>query len=252
MNGRPPAPNVTLKGDPDHVVCPNLGAWIGFPVVTPDWDSLASRYEAQDPAVFLPDGAHPTVIDGYKAFQKLHARLLRTKNATWLWHAITGSPGGVVMSMHIVSHGTVNINVSEPYAEPIVDYRALSNDIDMEIMKENVRFLRRYLHSPDLEPYNPLETIPGIDIEGEDLEDWIRGAIVPSNFHPVGTAAKMPRERGGVVDEELLVHGTKRLRIVDGSIMPMLPGANTQQTCYMIGEKVGCFTIIVLPDPNAN
>lgn len=145
------------------------------------------------------------------------------------------------MSMHILSHGTVNINVSEPYAEPIVDYRALSNPMDMEVMIENIGFLRRYLRSPELIPYGPLETSPGADVQGKDLEEWIRNSIVPSNFHPIATAAKMPREMGGVVDEELFVHGTKRLRIADGSIMPMLPGANTQQTCYMIGEKVLVF-----------
>jgi choline dehydrogenase-like flavoprotein len=142
------------------------------------------------------------------------------------------------MNMHILSHGTVNINVSEPYAEPIVDYRALTNPVDIAVMVENIGFLRRYLRSPDLMPYGPLETSPGADVQGADLEEWIRDSIVPSNFHPIGTAAKMPREMGGVVDEELFVYGTEKLRIADASIMPMLPGANTQQTCYMIGEKV--------------
>ncbi|KAK0742947.1 hypothetical protein B0T18DRAFT_414091, partial [Schizothecium vesticola] len=47
-----------------------------------------------------------------------------------------------------------------------------------------------------------------------------------------------PRELGGVVDQKLLVHGTKRLSVVDASVMPDLPGGYTQQTVYAIAEKV--------------
>jgi choline dehydrogenase-like flavoprotein len=42
----------------------------------------------------------------------------------------------------------------------------------------------------------------------------------------------LPLELGGVVDEAL--------RVVDASVMPMLPGANTCQTVYAIAEKVRC------------
>jgi Choline dehydrogenase and related flavoproteins len=48
----------------------------------------------------------------------------------------------------------------------------------------------------------------------------------------------LPRELGGVVDEELRVYGVTGLRVVDASIMPTLPGANTCQTVYAIAEKV--------------
>ncbi|KLU87079.1 hypothetical protein MAPG_06084 [Magnaporthiopsis poae ATCC 64411] len=47
----------------------------------------------------------------------------------------------------------------------------------------------------------------------------------------------LPRELGGVVDQQLKVYGVKKLRIVDGSIMPTLPGANTCQTVYAVAEK---------------
>ena len=47
-----------------------------------------------------------------------------------------------------------------------------------------------------------------------------------------------PRQRGdSVVDHRLRVHGTKRLRVVDASVMPKLLGANINAACVMIGEK---------------
>ncbi|CAI4211914.1 unnamed protein product [Parascedosporium putredinis] len=193
----------------------------GAPPAPNDFEEIAARYEAQDPADFLPADSHPWVVAGYADFQKLHAKLLRSKNTNILWYPVGGSPGGIVMSMHIVSHGTINIDPASPESEPIVDYRALSNPVDLDIMVENIRFLRKYMASEDFAEYEPEETMPGIDVEGEELEEWIRE----------------PKEKGGVVDEELLVHDVKNLRVVDGSIMPLLPGANTQQPVYMLAEK---------------
>lgn len=48
----------------------------------------------------------------------------------------------------------------------------------------------------------------------------------------------MPRKWGGVVDEELLVHGVRRLSVVDASIMPTIVGATTSMNVYAVAEKV--------------
>ena len=48
----------------------------------------------------------------------------------------------------------------------------------------------------------------------------------------------MPRELGGVVDEDLFVYGAKKLRIIDAGIQPTLIGATTAQTVYAIAEKI--------------
>jgi choline dehydrogenase-like flavoprotein len=142
------------------------------------------------------------------------------------------------MNQHVTSIGTINIDPSNPNGEPIVDYRALSNPVDIDIMVELIQFWRRYMRSQDFAQYSPQFISPPGDMEGEPLRQWIRDSYVASVYHPIGTASKKPKHLGGVVDEELFVHGTKKLRVVDASIMPMLPAANTQQTTYMIAEKV--------------
>jgi choline dehydrogenase len=46
-----------------------------------------------------------------------------------------------------------------------------------------------------------------------------------------------PLADGGVVDSTLKVYGVQGLRIVDASIMPIVPDQHTQGPVYMIAEK---------------
>lgn len=47
----------------------------------------------------------------------------------------------------------------------------------------------------------------------------------------------MPRDLGGVVDEELRVYGTRNVRVVDASAMPFQVSGHLTSTLYAIAEK---------------
>lgn len=47
----------------------------------------------------------------------------------------------------------------------------------------------------------------------------------------------MGADEESVVDPRLRVRGVERLRVVDTSIIPLIPRANTNATAMMIGEK---------------
>lgn len=58
-----------------------------------------------------------------------------------------------------------------------------------------------------------------------------------SNFHPVGTASMLPREKGGVVDADLKVYGTENVRVIDASIIPFQVCGHLTSTVYAVAEK---------------
>jgi choline dehydrogenase-like flavoprotein len=55
---------------------------------------------------------------------------------------------------------------------------------------------------------------------------------------PCGTTRLSKTIQQGVVDPELRVHGIKNLRVIDASVIPVIPDCRPQNSVYMIAEKV--------------
>jgi 5-(hydroxymethyl)furfural/furfural oxidase len=85
---------------------------------------------------------------------------------------------------------------------------------------------------------NPRYSLDGILRDEKLMEEWIR-AGVQGDWHACGTC-RMGRkdDRMAVVDPSGRVYGVDGLRVVDASIMPSVPCANTNISTIMIGEKM--------------
>lgn len=71
----------------------------------------------------------------------------------------------------------------------------------------------------------------------DQLTDFARRCGV-SSYHVNGTARMGPAsDPASVVDAELRVHGLQGLRVVDASVMPSIPSANTVAATMMIAGK---------------
>ncbi|RDL40515.1 Glucose oxidase [Venustampulla echinocandica] len=236
------------RSGPLTIASGNAACFLPFPVIAPErFGAIAASYESQDPASYLPVDSHPTIVAGYAAQQASLAKALRSYKSAYYNLFLGGGPSeGALVFLHPVSRGTINIVPSDPFfTEPVVDYRALTNPTDIDIMVEFIRFTRRYFAVPSLAQFQPRETAPGLNVTSDsDLAEVVKNNISPSTFHPVGTAAMAPRELGGVVDEDLLVYGVKKLSVVDASIIPTLPGAYTQETVYALAEKASFKTFL--------
>jgi hypothetical protein len=227
---------------PNSIATGNAAAWLPFPVISPRANDLSTALASQNHTLYLPPNTDPTVAAGYRAQMLSYATALKSNNTAFYNMVITGgTTNGLVDDLHPLSRGTVNIDPAAPYTrEPLVDYRALSNPLDTAIIADIIRFTRKYhMENPLTRQWSPTEISPGREVQTDaQFASYLSETLSPSVFHPVGTCAMMPRELGGVVDEELRVYGVQGLRVVDASVMAMLVGGNTCQTVYAVAEKV--------------
>lgn len=141
---------------------------------------------------------------------------------------------------HPFSRGTCHIQSSDVRTAPAIDPRYYTHPADMEIAARAIMFGEKLtskgpLHSATLKPGGA--RMPGT--VGDSLEnaaEIVRTRTV-SNMHMCGTCGMMPRDKGGVVDSRLIVHGTRNLRIVDASIFPLVPLGNIQPIVYAVAER---------------
>ena len=79
------------------------------------------------------------------------------------------------------------------------------------------------------------ELDPGEQVTGKALEDWVRANAW--GHHASCTCPIGPATAGGVLDSRLRVHGVPRLRVVDASIFPRIPGYFIVSAVYMAAER---------------
>jgi len=132
------------------------------------------------------------------------------------------------------------LNTTDPTNLPIVQWNALQNPAELDIVVEMIRFSRRHWARPELARYSPVESLPGAQYQtNAELIASITtsGLLQPTFAHPSCSCAMMPQELGGDVNDHLLVYGVRGLSIVDASIMPLIPATHLQATMYAVSEK---------------
>jgi choline dehydrogenase-like flavoprotein len=214
----------------------NSGAFLPLSAMTNDTGTIISSLAAQSPSSFLPASVHPTIVEGYAHQLKAMQALLSSDKAAVFEYPI--GAGAMVAFLKPLSRGTVNINPKDATAAPLVNYRTFTNPLDLKLSVHGIKMFRRLYGTPSAKTLGPVERSPGQSVvTDEDWEKWLKRSISPSFYHPVGTASLGPRSRGGVVGPDLKVHGIAGLRVVDASIMPLIPGTHTSSTVYAVAEK---------------
>ena len=139
------------------------------------------------------------------------------------------------------SRGEIKLKSPDPFDAPAVHPNYLATETDQGTIVAGLKLCRRILATPQMQSLIEAEFQPGSAVESdEDLLDYARrrGGTV---YHPTSTC-KMGNDPMAVVDAELRVHGVKKLRVADASIMPTVVSGNTNAATIMIGERVADMT----------
>ncbi|MGH3564777.1 MAG: mycofactocin dehydrogenase MftG [Pseudonocardia sp.] len=135
---------------------------------------------------------------------------------------------------HPDSRGTITVTSPDPSVRPRIEYRYLRTEHDRRRLRHAIRTAADLLRAGLGE-----RTAPGGDVLGTDraLDGWIAEHLTTS-VHLCGSAATGPAaDPNSVVDAELRVHGVAGLRVVDTSVLPVVPRRGTAATAVAIGEK---------------
>jgi choline dehydrogenase len=134
------------------------------------------------------------------------------------------------------SKGYVRARSREPHVAPLIQPNYLAAETDQRAIVAGFHMCRRFLGTAALRPYFEAETLPGGDVETDDeILDYARsnGSTV---YHAV-SSCRMGPDPMAVVDDQLRVKGLECLRVIDASVMPTMPSANTNAATMMIAEK---------------
>lgn len=153
---------------------------------------------------------------------------------------------GVLMAavMAVTSTGSVTLDPTDPTGPPVIAENMLSTERDRLLMVEAIAALKRVLSTPAFE-----STVADVFIDRQGtpvsalneagaFEDWLNHSV-GDYFHAVGTARMGSAEDPmAVVDASGRVHGLAHLTVIDASIIPLVPRANTHLPVVMVAERL--------------
>ncbi|MBE9375364.1 GMC family oxidoreductase N-terminal domain-containing protein [Saccharopolyspora sp. HNM0983] len=124
------------------------------------------------------------------------------------------------------SRGTARITSADPDAPLDIDPGYLTTEHDRTTSADAFRIIRRLFGTEPLAARIERETAPGPQARTDEqiVEAGLLGGS--AGYHAIGTAAMGPAD-ADVVDSRLRVRGVAGLRVVDASVLPIMPSGNT-------------------------
>ena len=135
------------------------------------------------------------------------------------------------------SRGAIRLQSANPAAPAQIHANYLSDvdGNDLCTLIEALKLSREIFAAAAFDAVRGEEILPGSAIASDtEITAYIRRKA-ETIYHPVGTC-RMGNDADAVVDSHLRVRGLDGLRVVDASVMPCLPGGNTNAPTFMIAE----------------
>ncbi|KAL4711792.1 hypothetical protein ACJJTC_005961 [Scirpophaga incertulas] len=146
--------------------------------------------------------------------------------------------------LHPKSRGEILLHDANPKTMPKIVTNYFEDVDDIKTLLRAIQFVKKLQNTEVFKRFQikivPL-TLSGCEdfiIESDDYWECYIRHMATTVYHPVGTAKMAPKDdSSAVVNHDLLIHGLNNLRVVDASIMPIIPGSNIMAPTLMIAEK---------------
>ncbi len=140
--------------------------------------------------------------------------------------------------LHPESRGEIKLKSANPQDTVAIHQNFLTEEKDWETLRAGFDMVRDVAHQKPLDAFRGPEIQPGPNVQSRaDIDDYIKRTAWTVH-HPLGTCKMGPDSDGtAVVDPQLRVRGVDGLRVVDGSVLPDMPGGNCNAPIIMMAEK---------------
>ena len=128
---------------------------------------------------------------------------------------------------------------ADPSAPLIIDPGFLTDPEDKKVFRASFKFCLRLCEQMRSQGYKMVDHKVPRSESDEDLDEFLRQGGTTS-FHYCSTCRMAPESDlrgGGVVDDELRVHGFSNLRVADSSVFPWIVAINIQAATVAVAEK---------------
>ena len=190
--------------------------------------SLRSR-----PEMAVPDLFCMALLAKFTGYFPGYARIIAEKHDYLTWAVLKAHTNNRV--------GAVTLRSVDPRDTPLVNFRYFeegsdASGDDLTAVVTALRFVRKMTRELKQRGLIRQEELPGEAVQtDEQLAQYVRDNAW--GHHASCSCAIGAREANGVLDSRLRVHGTERLRIVDASVFPRIPGFFIVGAVYMMAEK---------------
>ncbi|KAL9941271.1 hypothetical protein ACHAO5_009164 [Verticillium nonalfalfae] len=151
------------------------------------------------------------------------------------------------------SSGHIELASDDPLTNPKMYHPFVTDDRDWAVARKATRFAMHFIERFRTTGY-PFEAVwhraPGVragttqgswrDATDTEIDKFVKERI-RSTLHATSTCRMAKEEEGGVVGQDLKVHGFRNLRVADASVFPRLPSAHTVAATYMVAERCADF-----------
>ncbi|XP_014290350.1 glucose dehydrogenase [FAD, quinone] [Halyomorpha halys] len=151
---------------------------------------------------------------------------------------------GLAQVLHPKTRGTIRLQSTNPFDPPLMDPRYYETDYDYETGIEGVKYTVAVSNTPTFQKLGSA-FYPDFYTACSSLtpltDEYIQCMVqyyTTTIFHPVGTCRMGPdSDSRAVVSPQLSLHGVNGLRVVDASVIPTIPGGNTNAPVIMVAER---------------
>jgi choline dehydrogenase-like flavoprotein len=194
---------------------------------------VVSRSATADRTGQEPDLFCMALLAGFEGYFPGFSKRVRDQPDQLTW---------AVLKAHTLNRaGTVRLRSADPRDTPLVNFHYFEEGDDqagedLRAVVQAIRFVRRMTAPLLAKGWIAEELAPGAAVQSDEaLADYVRNTAW--GHHASCSCPIGPPEKGGVLDSAFAVHGVPRLRVVDASAFPRIPGFFVAAAVYMIAEK---------------